>query len=662
MTAKQSPVKAVVSALEVAKRWPIFPCNPAVDKESGAKKPFAMHGFKDATQDPNIIRKWWSANPQAMIGVPTGAVTGFWVVDVDVKTDSSAVETWEEWVREGGLSPTRMHKTPRGGQHYLFRYDPAHPVGSSTGKLHEFMDVRGDGGYVVVPPSLRADGKAYEVASDLEIAEAPDWLYARIKSLQRDPEEEEEKPEHGKVSTEMVREALRVISADSYDDWYKIAAAIRRELGDAGFALFDEWSRKSRKHNAAECAQKWSEVSDISQIKAGTIFMYADKADRTWRDRWDEKQPNARPYRPLRHYVSDFSTWDDEPATLPVYAVSGRVPAGETTLFRGEGGAGKSIIGLHLCVAAALSRTWLGVEPRGGAAVFVDAEDKSGVMRYRGERILEHYEVKWRDVRQKLHLVSLKGEDSVLAAVGRRSSRIEPTKRYLELRELVGDVKPSVMVLASIANIFAGSEIDRMQVQQFISLLDGLAMIANSGLVLIGHPSLTGISSGSGESGSTQWHNAVRARMVLSSVGEVDPNLRKLEFRKNQYGPLSESMTLRWQRGLFLPLEMKDADGNVLTRRAVARSVFMILLRRFNEQGRFVNVSTSKAYAPHVFETEKEAKSELLTKRELKEAMDSLLDDKSILLESYGRKDRDAKRLIINTAKTADKSEDELPF
>src|SRR5215510_6150912 len=92
MTTHRSAVHAVTAALEVARRWPIFPCNPL------NKKPMTERGFKDATRDTKQITRWWREHPNAMIGVPTGEISGFWVVDVDVEGgDKSGVQTWSEW-------------------------------------------------------------------------------------------------------------------------------------------------------------------------------------------------------------------------------------------------------------------------------------------------------------------------------------------------------------------------------------------------------------------------------------------------------------------------------------------------------------------------------------------------------------------------------------
>src|ERR1043166_5546357 len=89
--------------------------------------------------------------------------------------------------------------------------------------------------------------------------------------------------------------------------------------------------------------------------------------------------------------------------------------------------------------------------------------------------------------------------------------------------------------------------------------MQALAKVAGGSVTVLSHPSLQGISSGSGISGSTAWHGAFRFRQYLTSIkpdaGEQpDDDLRQLEFKKNQYGPKCETIVLRYQRGLFLPV------------------------------------------------------------------------------------------------------------
>src|SRR5262249_32917985 len=143
------------------------------------------------------------------------------------------------------------------------------------------------------------------------------------------------------------------------------------------------------------------------------------------------------------------------------------------------------------------------------------------------------------------------------------------------------------------------------------------AMLSSGAVVLISHPSLTGISTGTGISGTTQWHNAVRARMYLHGVKaekdqQPNSNLRLLEFLKNQYGPVSESITLEWQGGLYLPVG--GATFDAATRRERAREVFIAILQRYEGEGRTASDRTGANYAPKLFAQEGEAREGMCTK------------------------------------------------
>ena len=86
----------------------------------------------------------------------------------------------------------------------------------------------------------------------------------------------------------------------------------------------------------------------------------------------------------------------------------------------------------------------------------------------------------------------------------------------------LGEGTRSTIVIDSLVDVFAGKENDRTQVRQFISILRSFARTTNCAMVLISHPSLTGMNTGTGLSGSTDWHNAVRARMYLSAIKTKD--------------------------------------------------------------------------------------------------------------------------------------------
>src|SRR5262252_1623753 len=172
-------------------------------------------------------------------------------------------------------------------------------------------------------------------------------------------------------------------------------------------------------------------------------------------------------------------------------------------------------------------------------------------------------------------------------------------------------------------------------------MLRGLAVAANAGLLLTSHPSLTGIATGTGLSGSTAWNASVRSRLYLKRAmtvkdEEPDPNLRVLEVMKNNYGPVGETVTLRWKDGLFLPVA---APGSLekLAREQKVDELFLTLLDRWKGQGRNVSDKLkANSYAPGCFVKEPEAKADHVDKPELAEAMERLFRANKIRCESYG--------------------------
>jgi hypothetical protein len=162
----------------------VFPTNPL------DKKPLTTNGFKDATTDEAQIRAWWLKWPNAMIAAPTGVASGMWVVDLDLDPGKNidGVATLAQLIAKHGEIPkTLMTITPRGGRHLVFawdsawdaaRGDPCASVHNSAGRIGPGIDVRGEGGYVCLPPSRNANGGFYQRDSDggEQAVAAPDWL------------------------------------------------------------------------------------------------------------------------------------------------------------------------------------------------------------------------------------------------------------------------------------------------------------------------------------------------------------------------------------------------------------------------------------------------------------------------------------------------------
>jgi len=348
----------------------------------------------------------------------------------------------------------------------------------------------------------------------------------------------------------------------------------------------------------------------------------------------------------------DMSNWDREPIPEREWAILNRVPLKQAGLFSGEGGTGKSIIELTKDVAHVTGKHWLGSLPAPGPAFYIGAEDDEKELHIRLAAIAKYYEVPFEElVRSGLHVLCLLGQDATLCAATGKSGKVEVTSLYRQVYEAAGDIKPKNISIDTLSRAFAGSEIDRVQVYGFAMHMQALAMVAEGSVTVLSHPSLQGIASGSGISGSTAWHGAFRFRQYLKGVkpdsGErPDDDLRELQFKKNQYGPTGETIVVQYQNGLFLPVTGMTSLEQV-AHEAKANEVFLELLRQLTEQNRYVSDKKSRSYAPAVFAEEDAAKKAGMTSKKLAAAMQRLFTAGKIWNEPCGRPSRPQYRLAV---------------
>jgi Bifunctional DNA primase/polymerase, N-terminal len=190
----------VYFALDYAARgWAILPCGThskrplvARDKDASGEPIPGTGGVKKATKDPRQIEAWWQHWPTAMIGVACGNASGIWAIDPDApKTpgDPDGKANWAALTRKHGCPHTHTHLTPGGGEHLVFKWRADRPLTNSEGNITgSGINVRGEGGYIIAPPSRRHDGKPYEIAEPLDFfnfADAPDWLYEMLRPKPR---------------------------------------------------------------------------------------------------------------------------------------------------------------------------------------------------------------------------------------------------------------------------------------------------------------------------------------------------------------------------------------------------------------------------------------------------------------------------------------------
>lgn len=302
-----------------------------------------------------------------------------------------------------------------------------------------------------------------------------------------------------------------------------------------------------------------------------------------------------------------------KPVPPRLWHVPDLVPAKTVTLLGGDGGIGKSILGLQLAFATAAGLKWIGQQVRQGPALHLSAEDDDDELHFRDDQVSTFYGTPLEDV-PDLTQWSLADQDAVLV-IGRPGEALEPTDRWQELQRYVELDRPALVVLDSLADVYGGNENDRAQVRAFVRMLRGLAKPAATAIVLLGHPSLTGLSTGSGLSGSTGWNNSVRSRLymaapVVEEGGTVEPNLRTLGVKKANYTQAGAELRLRWIAGAF---DLDDETGsNALDQQNAADRVnllFLEMLDAFTAEGRTVSHLTGRNYAPAAFAADPRARS-----------------------------------------------------
>jgi predicted ATP-dependent serine protease len=181
----------------------VFPLKPK------SKQPATSNGFKDATTDTEQITAWWDKNPNYNIGIATGSVSGgLMVIDLDRDEDKGkdgygVLREWE--TKHGELPETATVITGRGGYHLYFT--SLNKFKSKVG-LYDGVDIRGEGGYVVAPPSIHENGHQYEweyPPDEYSIKSVTSIVKEFLKGEQQEkpskPEVSETIPEGQRVST-----------------------------------------------------------------------------------------------------------------------------------------------------------------------------------------------------------------------------------------------------------------------------------------------------------------------------------------------------------------------------------------------------------------------------------------------------------------------------
>jgi len=295
MTAAPSHLPAALAYVQRL-AWPVFPVHGVVDGRCTCGKPecprpgkhpvgrLVPRGLIDATFDPDTVTRWWTTMPTANIGVPTGVGSGIIALDVDtLKNGDEGLDTLQ--TQNAPLPDTVMALTGSGGYHYLFQHPGAGvKIRNSVETLGSGLDVRGDGGYIIVAPSRHASGRTYEWEASSHpkehpLAPVPAWLLARIVDA---PRPATPPPSGGQSrlppwDVRKIRAALRFIDPDAYDVWLQVGMALHSTGDDdQGFALWTEWAQASAKFDLADHQRRWASFHrGAGGVALGSLFAVA---------------------------------------------------------------------------------------------------------------------------------------------------------------------------------------------------------------------------------------------------------------------------------------------------------------------------------------------------------------------------------------------------
>lgn len=349
--------------------------------------------------------------------------------------------------------------------------------------------------------------------------------------------------------------------------------------------------------------------------------------------------PAITPPPPFIDWVSGVELYGDPPPRE--WLVPDMIPQGTVSLLYGDGGTGKSLIALQLAISTVLRRVWLGKLPASGPVIYFSAEDDRQELHRRMHSVCKLHSATAGEL-GGLHIADMAGKDALLASIGKKTGTLSASPVLRTLDERAAAIRPKLIVLDTLADIYPGNENDRSQVRHFVGLLRGLAIRHRCAVLVLAHPSLTGIASGTGASGSTAWNNSVRSRLYFERVKsdgyESDPDARRLKVMKSNYGPIHGEIAVQWQDGVFIAQQSPLTSDN----EARAERIVLDIIGQNAAKGRFFNLSR----APGELATM--PGSEGLSKAMLKRAMERLFANDKLTQRTMRENRRD--RTIVALA------------
>lgn len=377
--------------------YPVFPCIP------DGKRPITKHGFKDASLDPETIREWWTRTPTANVAMPTN---GLIVVDIDGKDNP-----WLNQRKDLGRGP--MSKTPGGGRHYFFRQPAGKFWRSTAGDIAPKVDTRGNGGYVLLPPSI-VGGRPYEWGPGLKLAKAvaavPTPLEWLIKALDSISQSLTALPAPLSISNE----SNTIPAGERNSTLTSLGGSMRRAgMDEAAIMVALEQTNRDRCQPPIASAEVEKIARSVSRYRPnGKAIASAEGIPVTGKPYFDNvlsaleqerESLSIHPPKSLGQIVKEYPALRN-----PV--IHGLLREGETMNIVSASKMGKSWLTVDLALAVATGRPWLGMDCELGEVLILDNELHPETSANRFPKVAAARGIDPANVQNRIHIESLRGQ------------------------------------------------------------------------------------------------------------------------------------------------------------------------------------------------------------------------------------------------------------
>lgn len=403
--------------------WRVFPLHSPTRKGgctcgqqqcgSIGKHPRTQRGFKDASLNTPVIQAWWEEWPYANVGVATGRVSG--IVTLDIDELAALAELVQRFAGGHALPDTMTIETGGGGQHRIFTHPGGDLLIPNAQRLEGIggLDVRGDGGYIVAPPSMHASGCRYRVLNDVAPVALPEWLLAllvkapranvqprRLQTLSSVPTLDEEEDacrfwldratarayEGNRNATGFwlscqLRDA-GVREARAGDVLLDYATQVpgggytsREALGSVRQAYRSGRRDPARSQSAPSLAVSLGSSRPVTRTDGTSALRIAPVTQDTGTGD-NVTQAEASPACPRFRFLSDT---DVENLPPPSWLIADFLPANRLSVVYGEFGSAKSFLALDWALRIATGQPWMGHTVTQGTVAYIAGEGIGGL-------------------------------------------------------------------------------------------------------------------------------------------------------------------------------------------------------------------------------------------------------------------------------------------